>query len=151
MQRKLLTIFLAFFLCILCNYPAQAKADAPYIKKVDEFFKILGKGEVGKAVDFIYQDNPWVKRKPDQIQEVRERLVGASKYVGKYLGHNLLNEKQVAGRFVQITYMVLYDRQPAVFSFRFYRPKHNWRTQGFSFNFDLYEMVNRNVEENLFK
>ena len=102
-------------------------------------------------MDYIYQDNPWVKKKPDQIQEVRGRLVGASKYVGKYLGHSFLQEKRVAGRFVQITYMVLYDRQPAVFSFRFYRPKQNWRTQGFSFNFDLYEMVSEEVEKTLFK
>ncbi len=111
----------------------DADVKVPYEPIVDAFFQELHEGKTQQAVSELFSTNPWVTRNPDLLDSTTSGLDGISKQVGKYHGRQFLVEKAVAGRFVQVNYLVLYDRQPVEFGFQFYMPHDTWFTFGLSY------------------
>ncbi len=125
-----------FAVILLMPAPARAQ-EAAYADIVDRFFALVQAGQTDEAVEFLYSSNPWMQRAADAVEQVRAQLKGLPTLVGQLQGFELLQTKTLGTRFVYLSYMALYDRQPIRFIFEFYRPAEEWMTFGFSFDQDL--------------
>ncbi len=112
-------------LTALNSHAADVKAD--YQPMVDAFFQKIQEGKTREAVSDLFADNPWVVRSPDIVDQLTSGLDGIQKVVGKYYDNQLLDEKAMTRRFVNVSYLVFYDRQPVMVGFQFYMPQDTWR------------------------
>jgi hypothetical protein len=111
---------------------APAAGDGPYHQRIERFFTLLQEGKSAEAVDFLYADNPWMSKSQDAVMNVKNQLASAEPLLGKLRGHDLLQERMLAERFVYLSYLAAYERQPIRFVFEYYRPESEWRIFGFS-------------------
>jgi hypothetical protein len=117
-------------LVIACTTLAQSTPD----EMVRTFFNSYSNGKVEKAVRDIYQTNPWMARKTDDIDNLKRQLLGAIDLMGEYRGYGLLGTKDIQSDLVMFDYLVKYDRQPMRFRFMFYRPQKEWMLYSFSYD-----------------
>lgn len=126
------TGFAAFLLMpIMCR--AQEKKEPDYHKITDQFFATLAQGKAGDAVEYIFRLNPYMARKPDDIAQIKSQVVSLASVLGDYEGQELVLEKPLGTRFVNLTYLAFYDRQPIRLNFQFYKVKDAWLTYSFTY------------------
>lgn len=128
--------FIRVFILLFIFSAGQAWADG-YESMVARFFQELSAGKAESAVDDLYATNRWISSESDAIINLKTQLVGVGSLVGQYHGVEKIAEYTVGSRFVYLSYMALYDRQPLRFIFEFYKPKEQWRVFSFSFDDDL--------------
>lgn len=121
---------------VLTPVPAGAQ-DAAYADTVERFFALVQAGQTDEAVEFLYSSNPWMQRSADAVEQVRAQLGSLPSLVGQLQNVEKLQTKTLGSRFVYLSYLVAYERQPIRFIFEFYRPSEQWITFGFSFDQDL--------------
>ena len=136
-------------LAALDSHAADLKAN--YQPAVDAFFQKIQEGKIQEAVSDFFADNPWVERNPDLVAGLRSRLVGLHKQVGKYYGNQFLDEKAVAGRFVHVSYLAFYERNPVMFGFQFYMPQDTWRAHAIMHSIVASELKEARRLENILK
>ena len=112
-------------------------ADADYQPIIDRFFVKFEKGKVDDALDELYGTNKWVTQQRDMVQNVKNQFHGLVALVGEYHGRELIGTGRIGGRFVHVTYLVMYDRQPLRMEFALYRPQDAWILHSFSFDSKL--------------
>lgn len=118
-----------------------------YQEKIDAFFGKAMAGNTVEALNQLYSDNPWMSRNSDAIQNLINQMASLSNLVGQLKGYELLQKKDVAGRFVYLSYMAVYERQPMLFVFEYYKPENKWMI--FSFSFD--DKLDDYIEEQMLK
>lgn len=128
-MKFLITTFLVLF--------AGYSYAGDYKSEIDKFFTLYEKGNRVEAVDSIYATNPWMSTATDSIQQIKTQFQGIEKLVGNYNGREFIGETNIKDRFVHVTYLALYDRQPVRMEFQFYRPKNDWIIYSFSFDIDF--------------
>jgi hypothetical protein len=93
-----------------------------------------------KAVEEIYETNPWSMRIKDGIETMKNEVNKYTEdYVGKYYGYEVITKKQLGESFVLYAYEVKYDREPMRFTFIFYKPNKKWTLCSFKIDSDLDE------------
>ena len=129
----MLRLSLALFILLPCYAYA-----GDYNTEIAKFFTLYESGKKIEAVDTLYSTNPWMSKASDAIQNIKTQLQGIEKIVGNYNGKELLGELNIKNRFVHVTYIALYDRQPVRMEFEFYRPRNDWIIYSYAFdiNFD---------------
>ena len=140
-MRTLLTIF---FVLISSNAIA-----GNYTDEVNKFFNLFEKGRKTEAVDSIYSTNKWISSSSDSILQMKSQFENIEKLVGEYNGKVLIDETNIKNRFVHITYLALYDRQPVRMEFQFYKPKNDWVIYSFSFDIDFDNEVKDGVRRKI--
>lgn len=123
---------------LLVGLPALA---ADYNSEIAAFFELYEKGKKVEAVDRIYSTNKWMGSAADAIHNIKTQLQGIEQIVGGYNGKVRIGETNVSDRFVHVTWLTLYDRQPVRMEFQFYRPKGEWIIYSFSFDIDFDDEV----------
>lgn len=108
-----------------------------YESEINTFFSLYESGKIIEAVDSIYSTNPWMSSAADSIQNIKTQFQSIDKLVGNYNGKILVDEVNVKDRFVHVTYLALYDRQPVRMEFQFYKPKNKWIIYSFSFDIEF--------------
>lgn len=126
-------------LFLVSSSPAFAGS---YQDEINSFFTLYEAGKKSEAVDRLYRTNPWAAQATDSIIQIKAQLGSVEKVVGKYLGKEMTGENNIKDRFVQVTYVALYERQPVRMEFQLYRPKDEWIIYSFSFDTDFDEDVN---------
>lgn len=112
-------------------------ASANYQSEIDRFFELFEKGMKVEAVDSIYSTNPWMNSAADAIQNIKSQFGDIEKLVGSYNGKEKIGELNIKDRFIHVTYLALYDRQPVRMEFQFYRPQEEWVIYSFSFDISI--------------
>lgn len=107
---------------------------ADYEDISDKFFAFIKAGETTAAIDYLYDSNPWVSKKSDQVVNVKTQLSQLDSLVGKYIFHEEIVKSEVGTRYVHIIYLVGYERQPVRYQLNFYDADGTWRFQGVSFD-----------------
>jgi hypothetical protein len=129
--KKLILIQILILAFSICN--AQQKPE-DYINK---FFDDLKVSHV-KAIDNLYNTNPWMDRSKDALDEVKSQLGKLNvDFVGKLYGQELITQKNVSENFKLYSYIAKYDRQPIRFIFEFYKPNDKWMIYSFKFDASL--------------
>lgn len=145
-MRKAMTGAAALCLFAWVSTQALAAEVEPIIEK---FVAMVEAGQVEKAVDFLYGSNPWMSRKSDAVQNVRSRLASIGQMVGSLKNHEKLQEIRAGSRFVYLSYLAAYDRQPIRFEFEFYKPADTWIIYSFSFDDKLDEDIEKLARQQL--
>lgn len=140
---KYLSVVIVLFFSISANA-------ADYKQEIDNFFDLYKKGEIDKAVDAIYQTNPYVASIPDQIKTVKTQLGAVEGLVGKLHTLELVDTYEVGKSLVHVTYMGIYDRQPVKFEFQFFKLKDGWRIYAFSFDANVFEKIEESAQKQAF-
>jgi len=128
----------SLILILLLPLPALA---SDYKTEIDTFFSMYEKGQKVEAVDRLYSTNKWMGSAADAIHNIKTQLQGIEQVVGGYNGRVQVGETNVKDRFVHVTWLALYDRQPVRMEFQFYRPKNDWIIYSFSFDIDFDDEV----------
>lgn len=127
---------LILFLSVLCFTSYGQASPEELIKK---FFTEYPKNS-SKAIDDLYNTNPWTVRIKDGIENIKKEVNSYTvDYVGKLYGYELITQKQFSESFVLYSYMVKYDRQPMRFVFKFYKPNDKWTLYSFAIDSNLDE------------
>jgi hypothetical protein len=127
-------IFIAFI--ILTSLPAFAQENPKEF--VTKFFNEYKNEGAAIAIENLYSTNIWMERQADGIVKIKNQLEGLTEdYVGKYYGYELIIEKQLSESFIQLSYLVKFDRQPIRFTFQFYKPNDKWTMHSFKFDGDV--------------
>lgn len=142
MWRKVLAAFTFIFMVPALSFAAQNYQD-----EIDAFFKLYESGKRIEAVDRIYSTNKWAAASQDAIHNIKTQLENIEQILGKYNGKEKIGELNVGGRFVHVTHMVLYDRQPLRMEFQFYRPQNDWIIYSFSFDVELTDEVQKSARQ----
>jgi len=132
------------FLLLSVGTGGQAVAE-DYQAIAQTFFQELATKGAVDAVDNLYATNRWISSQSDAVINLKNQLGGVGNLVGDYYGVERIAEFQVGTRFVYLSYMALYDRQPLRFIFEFYKPKDRWRVYSFSFDDKLDNDLEREV------
>ena len=138
---------LSLALMLILSVAAQA---SDYKQEIDNFFNLYKQGEIDKAVEAIYQTNPYVASIPDQIKAVKTQLGAVEGLVGKLHSLELVDTYEVGKSLVHVTYMGIYDRQPVRFEFQFFKLKDGWRIYAFSFDADVFEKIEESARNRAF-
>ncbi|MEO8590016.1 MAG: hypothetical protein ABI432_11635 [Flavobacteriales bacterium] len=134
MKRLIHLLILAF---ISTTSHAQTSPD----DLVKTFFAEYEK-DAAKAVQGIYDTNPWTSRIKDAIEKVKQEVNSYTEdYVGKYYGYESITRKQLSTSFLLMSYLVKYDRQPMRFTFEWYKPNDTWMLQSFQVDVSIDDEV----------
>lgn len=145
-MRKAMRLLAAFCLIAWVSTQALAAEVEPIVEK---FVAMVKAGQVEEAVDYLYGSNPWMSRKSDAVQNVRSRLASIGQMVGSLKNHEKLQEIRAGSRFVYLSYLAAYDRQPIRFEFEFYKPADTWIIYSFSFDDKLDEDLEKLARQQL--
>ncbi len=118
-------------LLLTCGASAQTAPAEDYHQITSTFFQKLSEKMPGEAVEYVFSFNPWAQRKADEIQNAKSSLANFVSLVGEYQGNELIDEKMLGGRFVNVVYFGYFERQPIRFDFQFYKQKKGWVTYYF--------------------
>ena len=116
-----------------------------------KFFDLIISNKSVKAIDYLYSTNKWVDANSDTVINLKTQLEGIEKLVGKYKFHELISENKVGTRYAHLIYLVGYERQPLRFEIRVYKPDDEWHFQGFSFDAELTDDIEKEVNLDLIK
>ena len=137
MRILILLLAITFFAGCKTNPYKQAE------EKVKKFFVEYETIDVSKAVDNLYSENKWSHTIDSAINNLKSQLNLIRGQVGEYNGYELITEKKVGDCFLQLSYIVKYDRMPIRFSFQFYKPKSDWIIYNFKFDTDVSEEMDK--------
>lgn len=114
---------------------------------ISKFFTKYEENGASNALDYLYANNNWMKRAKDDVANVKQRLEGLNEaYVGKFHGYELIVEKKLSDSFILMSYLVKFDRQPIRFTFQFYKPNNEWRTQSFKFDGNIDDEIEESAK-----
>ena len=125
---------IAMALVIMMTPSVIIADDSDYMVLVEQFFDAVRAGKAIDGIDKLYGTNPWIARNQDSIDQLKSQFVSLPNTVGKYIGHELVIEKNLKNRLIYLNYLVLYERQPVRFEIHFYRPGEKWTLYSFSFD-----------------
>ena len=126
-----------FLFILTFSFVSFSSFAGSYQKELDAFFALFESGKKSESVDRLYKTNPWVNQAADEVINLKTQLSSLDAIVGKYIGKEQISTNNVKDRFVQVTYLALYERQPVRLEFQFYKPKNDWIIYSFSFDTDF--------------
>ena len=133
-------LFIAFLVALPHTTHGQESAQPSlpgYDEQLDAFFKAIEAGEFKKAIEDLYQPNPWRDSIRDKLSALKGQFVSLPDLVGELHGYDLITHEQFADRFVYCWYVVAFDRQPLGFHFTFYKPQETWFVFSFEYKDDI--------------
>ena len=126
----------------------QPEEDKSYEKMSATFFKMLQQGQGAEAVDYLFANNPSM-RKPENIQQLKAGFASLVPLMGRYISRTKLAETKVAGMFVYQHYFVAYERQPISVRIEYYKPGSAWLCYSVQFDTELGAMIQKQTDERL--
>jgi hypothetical protein len=126
----------------------QQEEDRSYEKMSAAFFKMLQQGQGAEAVDYLFANNPSM-RKPENIQQLKAGFASLVPLMGPYISRTKLAETKVAGMFVYQHYFVAYERQPISVRIEYYKPGSAWLCYSVQFDTELGAMIQKQTDERL--
>lgn len=137
-------IVLMFFFLI---FPVRAEENSPIpasiSKAIETFHNKLKVNDFDTSLDTLYVSNPWIAKNEEAIQKLKTSFVSLPSVVGPFYEAEYIRSEVAGGHFIVLYYLAIFDRQPLVFQYSFYRPKDNWLIYSFSFNADLDSVIQK--------
>ncbi len=144
----MLTARTAILVSALLAAPGLARAGGEeYAPQIDKFLAGVKAGKSAEALEQLFSGNRWMKA--ETVQKLKTDVVGIEKMLGSFRTFEKLQEIKVGTRFVYVSYLVLYDRQPLRMEFKFFRPGDDWVILGFFLDDKLDEDVAKTAHEQL--
>ena len=129
-------IFCSLFLLALPTAQAQTTSDA----LLEEFFTKYAL-DTDTGFDYLFGTNRWMGADNEGVNNVKSRIKNLLGLVGNYIGYEVISEKALGESLKKVVVVVKYERQPLRFNFELYKPDKTWIIFNFSFNEELFEML----------
>ena len=110
-------------------------------KIIENFWNNYESGDAIKTLDELYANSPWIDRLQDEMVNIKSQFKELPNILGEFCGYELLIEDQIGESYRIYVFMAKFDRQPMRFKFEFYKPRDKWTLQGFSYDYDLDEVL----------
>ena len=141
------TVYLLIIGGLLCC-PILSQGQNSPTDMIDQFFTKYKEDPAG-AVDLIFSFNPrFSGPAKEQATNVRLKLEELLPLLGSYHGFEALGNNKIGESLYFYRFMIKYDTQPMLFTFKFYRPDKSWLLMGFAFNDRLLEEIERQENRN---
>ena len=120
--------------------PAEVKPDAKsaVVPKgaaglIETFFKKYKDDGTGPAIDYLFATNKLFDNNAG-IATLKVKLDSLRQSVGKYLGKDLITQKNAGISLVLYSYLVRHENSPIRFTFIFYKPQNDWVLYRFKYD-----------------
>jgi len=140
MKKLLQKLLVLSGILLICLVKIHGQSTTKEI--TDKFFALYA-SDPAKAIEYGFSNNKWMAQKPDDVDNLKNKLKTLIGIIGDYYGYELLSEKTAGSNIKMVTYIVRYDREPVRFSFFFYKPKDKWQLNNFSYD----ENIDNDLEE----
>lgn len=110
----------------------KAAASKGVVSLIETFFKKY-KTSPDSAVDYIFGTNPLFTNQ-SQLSLLKLKLDSLQISLGKFIGRELIADKNATNSLVIYSYIVKHENQPIRFIFMFYKPHNDWEL--YRFNYD---------------
>jgi len=132
--KFLALMFAGILFAVLPASGEEASRKPDYHAITAKFLGLFAQGKVTEAVDDLFGRNPYMSRKADEIAQLKSQVMNMASMMGEYDSHELIVEKSMGKRFVNLTYLAYYNRQPIRLNFQFYKAKDGWVPYTFTFD-----------------
>jgi hypothetical protein len=126
-MRTAIYFVLPFLFIIANSKELRAQENAEDV--TGHFFELFQSKGVDEAVDYIYSTNKWLVSDKTTADNIKMQLKKGIAIIGQYYGYELIGKKALGESYVQMDYMLRYDRQPIKFTFILYKPNKTWQIQ----------------------
>jgi hypothetical protein len=120
-----------------------------YQQKTIEFFEKIASKESERAIDELFQGNPWIFHSMDQVNYLKSQFIGLESALGEFIDYHILVDKIIGHRYAIQYCLVFYERQPIKMEFHFYKPNDEWRIQSLNFSAEISDDLSNLVKNYL--
>lgn len=120
-------------------------------KIIDNFFKLVKENKSSEAIDFLFMNNVWFHKNPDQVVNLKNQFSGllTAGTMGKFIDFEKIIEKDFFGKMISVFYIIRFEREPLLVNFKFYKSGDKWQTFYFKFNEDIDDLLDQQILEKL--
>ena len=111
---------------VTTRQPARASAPDPPALLVDEFFRLLARGDLDLAYGTLTKGSK-VMGKAEDVRVLKQKTKEAIELFGAIAGHELVETKPVGASLMRRTYLSLGSEFPLRWRFYFYNANGTWR------------------------
>jgi hypothetical protein len=134
MKPFLISILLLLSLSVFAQQTPDAVADSFFF-----YFKHNG---VERSLQYVFATNKYLKQNPDIVNTLKAKFDKALPIIGEFYSYDKYLQKQVSNSFVQLGYLMLFDRQPIKIVFNLYNHGDHWQIQDLRFDDKLDDVIN---------
>jgi hypothetical protein len=110
-----------------------AAAPAGASTLIDAFFKKYKDDGTGPAIDYLFGTNKLFDNNTG-INVLKAKLDSLRQSIGKYLGKDLITQKNAGNSLVLYSYLVKHENSPVRFTFIFYKAQNDWVLYRFKYD-----------------
>ena len=111
---------------VTTRQPARASATDPPAQLVEEFFRLLARGDLDLAYGALTKGSK-VMGKAEDVRVLKQKTKEAIELFGTITGHELVETKPVGASLMRRTYLSLGSEFPLRWRFYFYNANGTWR------------------------
>lgn len=141
----------AFLIAMTMLFSLNAHAADRYDGIPDKFLATYQSGKPVEAVDYLIKTSPYAKELGEQTRSLREVVKTYQNTMGKYNGAEQVSERAVGTHYVNLMYVMSYERQPVLLELSLYRYKDKWVLQNVYFNATFSDDISREAKAALGK
>ncbi|MEM9922539.1 MAG: hypothetical protein AAF915_02080 [Cyanobacteria bacterium P01_D01_bin.50] len=90
-----------------------------------------------------------MSRMIDQVRHISSQLIQLHPMAGNYIDYQVLVDKVFSDIYAAQFCLAIYDRQPIIFEFQYYKPRDEWRIQNFNMSDQFTQDVSKIIQVNL--
>jgi hypothetical protein len=122
-------LYIVLPLLLLISSSGMVKAQGTPEEVTEHFFELFRSKGSDAAVDYMFSTNKWLNSDSSNVKTIKVNLKRGVAILGQYYGYELIEKKSYGESYVQLSYMLRYDRQPVKFVFILYKPNNTWQIQ----------------------
>ncbi len=107
----------------------------------DSFFFYFKNYNIEKSLNFIFNTNKYLRQNPEIINNLKAKFDKAMPIIGEFHRYEKYLKKEVPNTFVQLGYLMVFDRQPIKIIFNLYFAKDHWQVQDLKFDDKLDDVI----------
>lgn len=130
-------------LILLFNYffSGQSQTISTPESIADSFFYYFKNKNIETAIKYIFSTNKYLVQFPEVVNTLKSKFDKALPILGNFNGYQLYLKKEVTSNFVQLGYLMNFDRQPIKIIFLLYKPQNKWQIQDMRFDDKLEDVI----------
>lgn len=107
----------------------------------DSFFYYFKNKNIEAAIKYVFSTNKYLVQFPEVVNTLKSKFDKALPILGNFNGYQLYLKKEVTTNFVQLGYLMNFDRQPIKIVFLLYKPQNKWQIQDMRFDDKLEDII----------
>ncbi|MCX7953685.1 MAG: hypothetical protein N3A01_00680 [Bacteroidales bacterium] len=138
-MKKTLTV--SFIITLLLGTIIKSKSQQTPEMVADSFFYYFKNKNIESAIKYIFSTNKYLVQFPEVVNTLKAKFDKALPILGNFHQYQLYLKKEITNNFVQLGYLMIFDRQPIKILFLLYKPVDKWQIQDMRFDDKLEDVI----------